>query len=290
MRIAHLKRARRCVLLLLTAALVVLPLALPQATAAQVTVAPVGVFMEDSNPFGTLNVANGSGTAQEVEVGFRFGYPATDSLGNVFMQYEDSTAKAKYSMAPYLRAFPKQFVLPPGQSQVVRITAQPPGGRDDQYYWTRVVTTATPQSTFRDTAAEEGVQARVQFRLQQVTSLLYKKGEPPANISVENLSAAVDSGRVVVTTRIERGVGAPFLGRAVVQLRGPDGNVVQATRQSLATYFSQKRCWELPLPEEGNAAGPYNVTLKLTPERSDVPPQHRINMQPVTASTSLALE
>lgn len=285
MRNACLKYTRWGVVLLLAAGLV-----LPPGAAAQVTVAPVGVFMDDSNPFGTLNVANGSDTAQEVEVGFRFGYPATDSLGNVFMQYQDSTAAEQYSMTPHLRAFSKQFVLPPGQSQVVRITAQPPEGSGDQYYWTRIVTTATPQSPFQDTTAEEGVQARVQFRLQQVTSLLYKQGEPPANISVENLSAAIDSGRVVVTTRIERGVGAPFLGHAVVKLHGPDGNVVQETRQSLAAYFSQKRRWELPLPEGANAGGPYNVTLKLTPERSDVPPQHRIEMQPVTASTPLAAE
>jgi hypothetical protein len=261
---------------------------LPRRTTAQVTVAPVGLFLEDDNPFGTLNVANGSDAAQEVEVGFRFGYPTTDSLGNVYMEYEDSTAAERYSAAPYVRAFPKQFVLPSGQSQVVRITAQVPPDLEEGYYWTRVVTTAMPQSEFRDTT-DEGVRARVQFRLQQVTSLLYKKGSPVAAVDINELSATADSGQVVVSARIERGGGAPFLGSAIVQVRNEEGEVVQKMNQSLAAYFSLYRRFQIPLPDEADT-GTYSATLRLTPERSDIPAQDRIEMTPVSASTEFSVE
>jgi P pilus assembly chaperone PapD len=260
------------------------------AVQAQVSVAPVAVFMDRSEPFGTFFVSNQSGEAQEVSVGTRFGYPASDSLGRVTMRYGDSTAAERYSIGPSLRVFPEQFVLPPGERQIVRLTARPSPDREDGYYWTRLVTTATPQGAFEDTTAEEGIEARVQFRLRQVTAVLYKKGDPRTAVNIEQIEAAADSGRVAVTARIERGGNAPFLGRARLRIYDEGGTLVKERTRSLAAYFDLKRRFELPLPEEATAPGRYSAELRLSSERSDVPPAYRTTTDPVEASTAFTVK
>ena len=262
-------------------------LLLPAGVRAQVSVAPVALFLDESNPFGTFYVSNQSEAAQEISIGTRFGYPASDSLGNVVMEYDDSTAAAEYSIAPALRIFPRQFVLPAGERQIVRITARPSSDREEGYYWTRLVTTATPQAAFVDTT-QEGVQAQVRFRLQQVTAVLYEKGDPATDVDIERLEAASDSGQVVVTARLERGGNAPFIGSARLRIYDAQGQLVEERRQSLAAYFSLMRRFEVPAREL--APGQYTAELRLSPERSDVSPEHQIPMDPVSESTSFTVD
>lgn len=261
---------------------------LPAVAHAQVSVAPVALFLDNSNPFGTFYVSNQSGATQEVSIGTRFGYPASDSLGGVTMVYDDSTVAEQYSIGPALRIFPQQFVLPPNERQIVRITAQPSGERDEGYYWTRLVTTATPQEAFVDTSAAEGVQAQVRFRLQQVTAVLYRQGSPRAEVDIEELAAASDSGSVVMTARLERGGNAPFIGRARLRIYDAQGSLVREEERSMAAYFSLMRRFEVAtgtLPP-----GEYSAELHLSRERSDVPPEHRIPMEPVSESVAFAVE
>ena len=279
----HFNFRRRPVLL---GVLVVLLLSPP--AQAQVSVAPVALFLDESNPFGTFYVSNQSGETQEVSIDTRFGYPASDSLGNVIMQYDDSTAAEQYSIGQALRIFPRQFVLPPNERQIVRITARPSSERDEGYYWTRLVTTATPQSGFVDTTAQDGVQAQVRFRLQQVTAVLYEKGDPETSVDIERLNAVADSGQVVMTARLERGGNAPFIGSARLRIYDAQGELVTQTERSLAAYFSLFRRFEVPT--DALPPGQYSAELRLSPERSDVAPEHRIPMEPVSESASFTVE
>ncbi|MGB9591584.1 MAG: hypothetical protein ACPL1K_03610, partial [Candidatus Kryptoniota bacterium] len=112
---------------------------------AQVIVAPTILYMSDKDRFGTFIVMNRSTTPQEISIYFKFGYPSSDSLGNLFMQYGDSAAAQKYSCANWVRGFPRQFIINPGQQQIVRLTVTPPPDLPDGMYWTRLVTRSSPQ-------------------------------------------------------------------------------------------------------------------------------------------------
>ena len=115
---------------------------------AQISVAPPVIFLSSSNKFGTLTVENGTDVGQEVSVVFRFGYPTSDSLGRMSMRYDDSLEARRSSCAEWLRIFPKKFTLAPRQQQTVRIAATMPSGLSDRLFWTRCITTASPQQQF----------------------------------------------------------------------------------------------------------------------------------------------
>ncbi len=255
---------------------------------AQISVAPVALFMGDEQPFGTFYVSNQSGAAQEVTVEFRFGYPASDSVGNNYMVWEDSLAEAQHSIAPYLSAFPSRVMLPPGESQVIRLLARPPATLDDGVYWTRLITTSTPQQEFVDTTDTEGVSARVILRLQQVTSLLYEHGETNAEVSIDDIEVSQDTSGVVVSTWIERRGNAPFLGSAIVKVRDASGRVIASTEEGFAAYFDLVKRMQLPLSNP--TPGQYLVEVTLTPERSDIPPPDRSDSQPVTGRVTFQIE
>lgn len=107
---------------------------------AQVLVAPTLLFVSDQSRFGTFFVMNRSNVPQEISISFRFGYPVSDSTGNVWMQYDDSLMAQNHSCRSWVRGFPEKFVINPGQRQVVRLLISPPPMIPDGEYWTRLIT------------------------------------------------------------------------------------------------------------------------------------------------------
>lgn len=262
-------------------------LAFASVAQAQVSVAPVALFMDDTNRFGTFYVSNQTGQPQEVDLAFQFGYPDADSLGNVFMQYADSAAAEQFSIASYLRSFPRQFVLAPGESQVVRLTARLPQSHPDGYYWTRLITTSTPQAEFVDTTTT-GVQAQIVFRVQQVTAVLYKRGNPSTSVTLRDLAAQADTGFVFVSAYLDRGAEAPFIGRASIELKDERGRVVQEYQESVSAYFSIWRRFGIDVPDD--MKGNFTATITLTSERSDVPVEYQTIIQPITETVQFNIE
>lgn len=253
---------------------------------AQVSVAPTGLFLSEQSRFGNVYVSNGSQRAQQVEMQFQFGYPASDSTGSVYMNYEDSTAAETYSLSPYLKAFPQQFSLPPGESQVVRVVASPLGDRSAGMYWTRLITASEPQVEDVDTTAE-GVSARVVFRLRQVTSVLYRKGNVSVRAQMNGLEASVFSDTLRVGFTVDREGNAPFLGLARIRALNSGGEPVVETQRALAVYFDSYRLLDVGLGET-DAADISEVEVTLNTERTDIPSEYRLSMQPISETVSVA--
>lgn len=258
------------------------------AAAAQVSIAPTALFLTDQERFGGLFVTNGSTVPQEVTVGFRFGFPAADSTGAVEIRYADSLSVDPRSVAPYIRAFPQRFILPPGETQVVRLTASPPEDAKDGLLWTRVVTTSTPQMEFEpDTTSEEGVRTRVQFRLQQVTALFYRKGQVDVDLGLGVLKAWADSAEVSLSAEMDHAGNAPFFGTASIRLLDGERRVVREAQQSIAVYEAERRRFTLPAGDL--APGTYTVELTISSERTDLPQEHLTRMAPITGSAQLVV-
>lgn len=254
---------------------------------AQVSVAPVALFMDDVNRFGTFYVSNQATQPQEVELTYQFGYPVSDSLGNIGMQYADSAAAERYSLAPYLRSFPRQFVLAPGESQVVRLTARLPQDRPQGLYWTRLITTSTPQAALVDTTTT-GVQAQIVFRVQQVTAVFYKRGNPATSLALRDLTAQADTGYVFVSAHFDQGGEAPFLGRATIQVKDDRGRLVQEYQESVSAYFTVWRRFSINVPDD--LKGAYTATVTVTAERSDVPVEYQTRIPVITESVQFNIE
>lgn len=249
--------------------------------AGQVVVAPPMLFLGDGERVGSFYVTNGSETSQEVVIGFRFGYPVSDSAGTLRMEYADSAAAERFGMTSWVRAFPKRFVLPAGEQQVVRMVASPPPGLPERTYWTRVVTTSTPRAELVDTLAE-GVSARVVFRLEQITTVLYTRGAVETGVALGVPAARADAS-VVVDVPLARRGGAPFFGTVEVAVRDASGAVVGRTSVATAVYFDllEREVVEL---DGALAPGRYTVDVTVRAGRPDIGAEHVPVLEPVTAT------
>ncbi len=274
-------------LLPLFVVLLSIPLAPLGLARAQVIVAPTILYMSNQDQFGTFVVMNRSRDPQEISVSFKFGYPTSDSLGNIFMQYDDSLSAEKYSCADWLRGFPRQFILNPGQQQVVRLTVIPQQGLADGVYWSRLVTKSTPQVKFVDTV-KTGVTANITFVLEQVTTVVYEKGSIGTVINISDPRTFADSTHLNVVAKLNRGGNAPFFGTVNLKILDAVGNTVYTDKLLIAAYFSMHVKFAVPLSNL-TAGDHYTAVLDVSSDRPDIPPENVIKITPVEQSIPFTL-
>jgi hypothetical protein len=255
---------------------------------AQVIVAPTILYMSDRDRFGTFIVMNRSTTPQEISIYFKFGYPASDSLGNLFMQYNDSAAAEKYSCANWVRGFPKQFIVNPGQQQIVRLTVAPPPNLPDGMYWTRLVTRSSPQQRTIDTI-RAGVTANITFVLEQVTTVIYEKGGLNTSVTLSDIRIQQDTSNVRILFKLNRGGNAAFLGEANLKILDAAGNDVYSDRQLIAAYFDMMLKFDVPLSKLVRGAK-YTAELDIDSERTDVPPENAVRIDPIHKVTRFTVK
>lgn len=254
---------------------------------AQVIVAPTILYMSDHDPFGTFVVMNRSRDPQEISVSFKFGYPTSDSLGNIFMRYDDSLAADKYSCNEWLRGFPKQFVLNPDQQQVVRLVITPQQDLPNGVYWTRLITRSTPQVKFVDTV-KTGVTANITFVLEQVTTIVFEKGSVNTSISVSDGGTFTDSTHLNVLANLNRGGNAPFLGTVNLKILDAAGNTVYTDKLLIAAYFDMHVKFAVPLSNL-RVGDRYTAILDVSSDRPDIPPENAIKISPIEQSIPFTL-
>lgn len=246
---------------------------------AQVAIAPTAVFLDDRTPFGTLLIANRSGEPQEVAIEFRFGYPVSDSLGRIAMAYGDSLPAAAWSVRPWVRAFPRRFVLEPGEDQMVRIVARVPPGLPEGVYWTRIVTSSVGRAPVLAAGdGGNGPSARVDVRLEQVTTLLYRHGRVGTAVSIGDPVVTTDSAGVHFLVPLARGGNAPFLGTLAVRVIDAAGASVAHAEETIALYVPMTRRLRVArLPR-----GRYTAEIVVETRRGDLPREELFEIRPVT--------
>ncbi len=235
---------------------------------AQVVVAPPVVFMSPENRFGLLLLENRTAITQEVSIEFKFGYPASDSLGVVAMQYADSIAERQYSIASWLKAFPKKFILAPGQQQSVRLAMKLPPSLPDGIYWTRLITTGAPQQKFIDTVSA-GITTQINYVFQQITTAVVVKGTINSQLAVQGKGAYRDSSGISILWHVDRTGNAPYFGTAVTKLYNQRGELIDEAKETLAIYFPMMK--RSVFPNAKIQPGTYSVEVALLPERTDIP-------------------
>ncbi len=255
---------------------------------AQVVVAPTILFMSDQSRFGTFVVMNRSNTPQEITISFRFGYPESDSLGNVKMQYDDSLMAREHSCRQWLRGFPQKFVVNPGQQQVVRLLVTPPANIADGEYWTRLITSSTPQARTIDTV-RTGITANITFVLQQVTTVIYKKGYVNTSVEIPGMRVMPDSASMALLVNVSRGGNSPFFGKMTAEVKDRAGNSVYSGQEVLAIYPSTTVV-KFAVPLSDLRSGKYSAEVKLESERTDIPGEDLLRVPTVEKSLSFEVK
>ncbi len=238
---------------------------------AQVIVAPVVLLTSERNRFASYVVMNRTGTEQEVTVDFRFGYPVADSAGSgLRMVYDSTTSATHFSLQTWARAFPRRFLLNPGEQQTVRIMLTPPAGLADGVYWTRIVTASNPVSPPVDTTGGR-LQALITIRLEQSTTLLHRRGSVRGGVAIGDVRTRVDSAGVHVAAPLTRTGNAPFYGTVTATVFDAGGKRLAEGRQPISVFFDAIAEIEVALPSL--PPGTYRVEVNARPGRDDIPPE-----------------
>jgi hypothetical protein len=254
---------------------------------AQVSLAPTTVFT-DAYGVGTLFVSNSSDTPQEVNISFLFGYPASDSLGNVSMIYTDSIKEGQYGLTERVRTFPKSFILAPGQQRTVRLQVKPDRTKAAGTYFTRVKVLSNAQSADIGQTSTAEIATQVTFQFEQVIAMFYKSGTVSTGLDIKHIEPKVTSGSILINSEFEVAGNSPYLGSFNAVLKDPSGKIVTEQQQTLALYFEGKRSFGINLPEEIKP-GNYTLEVLFKTERSDIPTADLVQSAPLVRTFSVQI-
>jgi len=241
----------------------------------QVLISPHIVFIDNKTKVGSFIVQNESNEIYEIGVSFIFGYPVSDSMGTLTMHYVQNDSAEYWSVAKYARVFPRKFYLQPGQRQVVRISVKAPDTLQPGTYWTRIVTSSIPITTFEDSSNNE-FKARLKFQLNQVTTCLYRIEPAETILKIDEIDYILDSLKLKVKAKLKREGNSPFFGYLIFNLLDENKKLVSQDTQYVAVYFDLIRDAEFNItPDMLNK----NLTIELqliNTEKSENP-ESRIN-------------
>lgn len=244
-------------------------IALPSILWGQIIISPYVVFTDQQNKFGSYIVQNESLESYEISVSFVFGYPVSDSVGNVTMYYSEDPKIEEYSCVDWVRAFPRKFVLEPKQKQTVRMSVSSPDTIIDGTYWARIVTTSAPLSVASDSVGT-GITAQIKFVLNQVTTLLYRKGEADTRIAVSDVKTVKDSVSIDVMVDLERLGNSPFFGNVTTTVYDSTGVKIDVHEEYLTLYHSLRKKYSFEADKF--ESGTYKAEVKVMfNEKVDIP-------------------
>ncbi len=245
----------------------------------QVLISPYIIHIDNKLKVGSYIVQNESNEVYEVNISFVYGYPISDSTGKLTMHYIEHDSSEVWSIAKYARAFPRKFFLHPHQKQVVRITIKAPDTLNAGTYWTRIVTSAIPSTTFEDTSNSD-FKARIKFQINQVTTCLYRVEPAETGINIENVRYSLDSNKIMVFADLKREGNSPFFGNLIFTFKDSLNNVLHSDTQYIPVYFELTRSTEFTISREKPIT---HLILELTAfntEKVDIP-ESKILIRPV---------
>ncbi|MEX1183939.1 MAG: hypothetical protein WEF86_11955 [Gemmatimonadota bacterium] len=233
-----------------------------------VSISPIAVYIDARMRTGALMLHNDGILSEEIEIDFAFGYPISDSSGNITVQLVHDAPPGEPSLVPWISAFPRRMLLVPGQRQVVRMLVEPPAGLADGEYWARVlIRSRGGQPTVERHRADGG---RIQLAIETVVAVpvSYRQGHVATGIRLDHVRAVQLGDTVTVSVDLSRTGNAAFLGRLQAEILAGD-RVVGSSEVLLGVYRSLRQVVRLPVP--AGVTAPLTVRLLLDTNRDDLP-------------------
>lgn len=259
------------------------------ARAPSVLVAPHHIFIDHRVRSATIQLFNAGDQAEEVSIETVFGYPATDSLGRVYLYTEPAegdTEPSGRSAAGWIRAFPRRVTVRPGQRQTIRLLAQPPADLSDGEYWTRVVVHAkgqhVPVAGIPDSA---NIQVGLDLEVRTVIALTYRKGDVETGVRLSQVAPRIVGDTLYARPLLERAGEAAYIGVLRTEVVDSSGEVVRQWEEQVAVYESLHR--QLRYPVSDLASGPYKVRITASTDRHDIEPPDLLVTTPVGDSATV---
>lgn len=234
-----------------------------------VMIAPTAVFIDHASRSGSVLLYNPNNEPAEVTISVIFGYPATDSAGNIFLRTADSADASLPSAAGWLQAFPRRLTVMPLERQTVRLLARPPAGLPDGEYWARLVISAKGGALQVDGVPDTArIQVGLTLEVRSLIGVYYRKGTPTTGVRLADVRAALVDDTLEVRAQITRTGTAAFLGTV-------RGQLVDSTGVARAEFTAPVAAYYTIAPRFTTFAGvlppgPYRLRLSVEAGREDI--------------------
>ena len=262
-------------------------LAAPQTAAQGIVVAPHAVYVDHSTRSASITLYNPGGRSVEVTISSVFGYPITDSAGQLALFTPDSLDPSMPSAAEWIEAFPKRMVIQPLQRQTVRLLARPPQGLPEGEYWSRVIISAKEAAPSATAADSERVSIGFSLEVRTIIPLTYRKGALKTGLSATDLQAKPEGDSLVVRAKLTRQGSAAYIGTVKGTLLNPSGKAVASFEEPIAVYYDVDPVFSFSTREL--PSGRYRLRLEYLSERPDISPDLLLRAPPVRDSVEVEL-
>ena len=252
-----------------------------------VTVAPPVVVLDHRSRGGSIDLYNPSPVPIEVSVSLLYGFPVSDSLGNVELRTMEQPPAGEPSAAGWIDAYPRRATVLPGQKQTVRFLARPPVDLADREYWSRVIVSSKAAAISLSTPDTSRITASLNVEIRTITTLLYRKGTMSASITTSNLRTEVHGDSLVTRVKLDPHGNAAWLGTLTGKFVGADGKVIAEFERPMGVYHSVDPSFVVPL--DSIPPGRYRLRVELKSERRDVPRSTLVQSPAVRDSLEVAV-
>jgi P pilus assembly chaperone PapD len=260
----------------------------PAASHAQgVLVAPHVVFIDPRTRSGWVQLHNPGSDPAEVTIETLFGYPVTDSLGNLQLRTVDKPDSAYPSAAGWIQIFPRRVLVPAQTRQTIRLMMLPPPGTADGEYWARLAISAKAgRIPVAGVDTGSGISVGLSLEVRTIIPLIYRKGQTSTGVTVSDLRATADSDSIHVRVKLARKGNAAFLGSVRGTLLNQGGTKVGSFDIPISVYYDIDP--RFTIARRGLPAGSYRLLLEVSSARDDIAPEQIL---PITAvRNSLAIQ
>lgn len=255
---------------------------------AQISLAPSFVFIDENNGVGNVYVSNNSEKSFEVSVNFIYGYPLSDSIGNLVMNYKDTVTSVQYALDPMIRAFPRSFLLKSGEQRTVRVQVIPAQRRKEGFFFTRMKVLAKPQTSDITDTTNQSIGTKINFNFEQITAVFYHKGKVTTGLNIKSMDVTQNQKTLEVRANLQRTGNAPFMGSMIAKLKDNDGKVVSESQSTAAIYFDMIRQLDLKLDHVN--PGTYSLELSFETHRSDMLSSDLVQAPSIFQKTSVTIQ
>lgn len=241
------------------------------APAQSVLVAPNVIVIDGRSRTTAITLVNNGNGPVEVSLSTAFGYPVSDSVGDVKLKTFERVDDSLPSAAGFIQAYPSDLVMAPGTRRVIRLLASPPADLKDGEYWARLVVT-THAAKLRAPADASGGAGEatigIDLEIRSLLPVFFRQGALQTRLRIDAPEARVDGDSVRVRIPMSRQGNAAFIGSVRATLRDGVGSIRDSRVMPMGVYYALSP--SLALNCRGLLPGLYQLEIEAVTNRPDV--------------------
>lgn len=269
--------------------LVALVLAPARGDAQSLMVASPAVMIDGRTRTGLIVLINDGITPLEITISTFYGYPVTDSLGQMYLRTFTELDDTMPSAASWVESFPRRLRMEPKSRATVRLLVTQPADRPPGEYWARVMIATkagvVPVGGLPDST---GIQATLNIEVRSVVGLFYRVGSVTTGVAVDDLRGAAQGDSLIGRVKLTRQGNAAFVGSIRAQLRDAGGQVRAEQLLPLGVYYTLEPRFALPV--RGLPPGRYALSVEALSSRPDLPSSLLLPTMPVRKSIEVSVQ